>query len=915
LAPEAAPASVPPPTPTIEPAPFQEVPRGPRSDGVLGRLRAWLPQGETLPAADWDRRHRGLLFLLWALAAGMPVYGIARGYSVGHSLFESAPLVTLAALGSLRLGNRRVRSAMVSLGLLTASAVAIHLSGGVIEAHFFFFVMIVLLTLYEDWLPFGLAVGYVVIHHGLVGALDPGSVYNHGDAVAHPWKWAAIHGAFVSAAGLAGVVSWRLNEQARLETARAHESARDAEQRFRKGFDSSQIGMALAAPDGRFIRVNQALCEKTGYSADELLTLGFADLTHPDDLETTLDYVSRLAEGEIDSFRNEKRYMRKDGELLDVIVSVSSIRDRDGGLRSFFGQVQDITERKRAERELAQSLSLVTATLESTADGILVVDAEGRISHFNEEFRRMWRIPADILRAGDDQRAISSVLEQLVDPDLFLRKVRDLYDHPDAKSFDILHFKDGSVLERYSQPQRQGGKSVGRVWSFRDVTERKRFEDELQYLADHDALTGLQNRRRFEEELDRETVRALRYHQAGAAILLDIDNFKYVNDTLGHRAGDEILVGIAALLRKRLRETDTVARLGGDEFAILLPETSKEAAEAVGGDLLRLIRDHGGSSDGRSAGLTTSLGVAAFGADETSGAEVLAAADLAMYEAKDSGRDRVVTFSPDSASQAERRSRGTWIERIHQALEDDAFELHAQPILAISTGEISQHELLLRMRGDDGELIPPGAFLGVAERFGLIQSIDRWVVAHAIQLMDGLLRQGQEIRLEVNLSGRSVDDRELPNMIRRELENTSVNPDNLVLEITETALISNMDQARRFAEILSRVGCRFALDDFGAGFGSHYYLKHLPLNYVKIDGDFIRKLPTSMIDQLMVKAMVQVAKGLGMKTIAEFVENEETLLFLKQYGVDFAQGFHIGRPVPLAEVWPSEDALTAGGLA
>jgi EAL domain-containing protein (putative c-di-GMP-specific phosphodiesterase class I) len=203
----------------------------------------------------------------------------------------------------------------------------------------------------------------------------------------------------------------------------------------------------------------------------------------------------------------------------------------------------------------------------------------------------------------------------------------------------------------------------------------------------------------------------------------------------------------------------------------------------------------------------------------------------------------------------------------------------------------------------------------VAERFGLVQSIDRWVVTHAVRLMDELLRQGQEVRLEVNLSGRSVDDRELPNMIRRELEATSVNPDNLVLEITETALISNMDQARQFAEILSRVGCRFALDDFGAGFGSHYYLKHLPLNYVKIDGDFIRNLPTSMIDQLMVKAMVQVAKGLGMKTIAEFVENEETLTFLKQYGVDFAQGFHIGRPVALAEVWPSEDALTAGGLA
>ena len=290
-----------PPTPSIEPAPAREA-GGPRSDGVLHRLRAELPQGKTLPDAEWGRRHRGLLFFLWALAAGVPAYGIARGYSVGHCLFESSPLVTLAALGSIHVGSRRLRSAMVSLGLLTASAISIHLSGGVIEAHFFFFVMIALLTLYEDWLPFGLAVGYVVFHHGVMGTVDPASVYNHADAVDHPWKWAGIHAAFVTAAGVAGVVSWRLNEKARTETARAYESARDSEQRFRKGFDSSPIGMALASPDGQFVRVNDALCETTGYSREGLLERSFADITHPDDLQASLDYVSRGVEGEIDSY-------------------------------------------------------------------------------------------------------------------------------------------------------------------------------------------------------------------------------------------------------------------------------------------------------------------------------------------------------------------------------------------------------------------------------------------------------------------------------------------------------------------------------------------------------------------------------------------------------------------------------------
>ncbi len=325
--------------------------------------------------------------------------------------------------------------------------------------------------------------------------------------------------------------------------------------------------------------------------------------------------------------------------------------------------------------------------------------------------------------------------------------------------------------------------------------------------------------------------------------------------------------------------------------------------------LLRAVRDHEALAGGRSMRMTTSLGIAHFGEHGATADELLAAADMAMYAAKEAGRDRLNVYEPGSETAS--RNSASWIDRIRRALDEDRFELHAQPILDIVKGEISQHELLIRMLGDDGEIIPPVAFLGVAERFGLVQSIDRWVVAQAIRLMERELQAGRELRLEVNLSGRSVDDRELPVLIQEELGKTSVNPDNLILEITETTLISNMADARSFAEMLTRVGCRFALDDFGAGFGSYYYLKHLPLHYLKIDGDFIRNLPTSMTDQLMVKAMVQVAKGLGMKTVAEFVGSDETLVFLREYGVDYAQGFHIGKPTPVAEVWPADVAAAA----
>jgi diguanylate cyclase (GGDEF)-like protein/PAS domain S-box-containing protein len=678
----------------------------------------------------------------------------------------------------------------------------------------------------------------------------------------------------------------------------------DDQDALRQAFERSPTGMALVDLDGRFARVNRALCEMTGQAEHDLVGQGFQDLIHRDDLPRLKDRIHALLAGEAEADRSDQRLVRADGAEISIVLAISLVRDPDGEPMQVYAQVVDVTEREQAEEELERSLSLLRATLESTADGILVVDGKGKMVSYNQAFVRLWRIPESVMVTEDDEQALTYVVNQLSDPDAFLAKVRELYSQPDAESYDVLEFKDGRVFERSSRPQRIGGKSVGRVWSFRDVTDRRRFESELQYLADHDPLTGLFNRRRFEEELVREAARAARYGESGAVLVLDLDNFKYVNDTLGHQGGDQIIVSVSTLLRERLRTSDIVARLGGDEFAIILPHTDADAASSVADGLLQTIRDKGAVAGGRSVRMTISIGVALFGDEATTAAELLAAADLAMYEAKDKGRDRIIAYTPGSGGEARRRARTSWVERIREALEEDRFQLYCQPILDLRRNEVSQYELLLRMESEEGEIIAPHAFLSTAERFGLIQSIDRWVVTRAIRLMGEQLAQGRELRLEVNLSGRSVDDRELPGLIQRELAATSVNPDNLILEITETAVISNMDEARRFAETLTRVGCRFALDDFGAGFGSYYYLKHLPLHYLKIDGDFIRNLPHSMTDQLMVKAMVQVAQGLGMKTIAEWVGSEETVLFLRQYGVDLAQGFHIGKPRPASQQWP-----------
>ena len=431
----------------------------------------------------------------------------------------------------------------------------------------------------------------------------------------------------------------------------------------------------------------------------------------------------------------------------------------------------------------------------------------------------------------------------------------------------------------------------------RDVTERRRFESQLRHLADHDHLTALFNRRRFEEALSEYAAYAARYSRHGAVLLLDLDRFKYVNDFHGHSAGDEVVRMIGRALTRVIADTDVVARLGGDEFAVLLKETSREGAEATADALLTAVRAQEFAIGPATVSITASIGVVPFGESEAHAEGLLAVADMAMYAAKEAGGDRLHVSDGDDervAGHAGAPGRG-------RSDPPRARRGALRPVLAADhragNGQATHHELLVRMIGTDGEVIPPAAFIETAEHFNLIQELDRWVVRTAIHRLAA--DEDTSYRLEVNLSGKSIGDPELPELIEREIAATGVDPGRLVFEITETAAIANMDHARAFAERLRKLGCRFALDDFGAGFSSFYYLKHLPLDYVKIDGDFIRNLTGSVTDQLVVKSIVDIARGMGMKTIAEFVENAETVEMLREKGVDYSQGYHHGRPEPM----------------
>jgi diguanylate cyclase (GGDEF)-like protein len=464
----------------------------------------------------------------------------------------------------------------------------------------------------------------------------------------------------------------------------------------------------------------------------------------------------------------------------------------------------------------------------------------------------------------------------------------------------VVHSSDelGAMAQSFNTMQDEVARAATALGVAREELRGSR--SDLRELAQTDPLTGVSNRRHFEGELELEVALTEQRGHSSALFVLDLDNFKYVNDSHGHAVGDVVLIQVARMLRGRLRTTDVVARLGGDEFAVLLRHVSSERAETIAQALLDEIRaERFQIEGGRQLQLSVSIGITTFdGDDRLSPAELLVNADIAMYDAKEAGRDRVALAAAD-VHQERVKSRQTWLERIREALEHDLLELHAQPILNLSSREVTSSELLLRMRSETGELIPPVAFLDIAERSGMIRDIDLWVIRTACDMISDAAARGEALQLEVNVSGVSVSDPQFTVLIEPLLIALGPLAKHLVIELTETAAVGNLAHAIAFAEGLARHGCQFALDDFGAGFGGFYYLKYLPCQYLKIDGEFIRSLPSSPVDQVFVRAMVELAHGLGKRTIAEFVEDGETLELLAELGVDYAQGYHIGRPAPL----------------
>jgi diguanylate cyclase (GGDEF)-like protein/PAS domain S-box-containing protein len=745
----------------------------------MRRLLRWLPEGKTLPADVWARRHRGLLLILAAHLLLLPTFGITQHWSLATVWGLDLIPATLGAVAAWSRLNRRVRSCLCAIALLSCSAILVVEWHGTIEAHFHYFVMVGVMALYEEWWAYALAIGFVVLQHGAMSAVDPNAVFDHMDAMHDPWKWAGIHGFFVAALAIANLVSWRANEDERAQTLAAHGLTRGSEERFRRAFDDAPVAMALVSPLGGLLKVNHELCQRTG-APEDCVGLCFWDLVPEAD---RADLAASWPPEEDDP-GTERRYLRSDGSVGWILWRHSLISDADG-----------------------------------------------------------W---------------------------------------PD-------HYVSQGV----------------------DISSRKLVQERLDHQAHHDALTELPNRTLFQRALRQALQRRPRIGGTVAVLFADLDNFKVINDSLGHGTGDELLQAVAERLRDALRPDDTIARFGGDEFVVLL-EAVEDIAEA------RRVADRLAGAlrapfvlEGQQRFVTASFGIALADADGANADDLLRDSDAAMYRAKEQGKARAEVF--DESLRLRAIERLELEDGLRDAIAKDELVLHYQPEVALADGRVIGTEALLRWRHPVHGLIAPLRFIPIAEQSGLIVSIGAWVLREACEQAAAWRADGHEdFVMSVNLSPRQLSSPSIADTIADALADAGLPASALCLEITESAIMEDPESAQRILQGLKALGVQLAIDDFGVGYSSLSHLKYLlPVDLIKIDKSFIDGLLDSGESRAIVTAVIELATALGVQAVAEGVETPEQAEHLRAMGCQIAQGFHFARPLP-APALP--DLLAAAAL-
>ena len=689
-----------------------------------------------------------------------------------------------------------------------------------------------------------------------------------------------------------------------LERRLAEEALRGSEAKFRGLFESIAEGVYQSRRDGRMMSVNPAFVDMLGYrTAEELYALPSVEALYWDPADRA-EFVRRVeSEGEIRAAEFLMR--RRDGQQLVILENARLMRDGAGRILGYEGSITNITERKRAEQAIFAEKERAQVTLQSIGDAVISTDAEGRIEYINPVAERLtaWSLAeARGQPIGTVLRLVNELTREPVESSLTGALGRGGVGGPTDHSALITRTGNEVAIQESAAPIcDRAGRVMGAVMVFHDVTKERRLKRALAWQAGHDALTGLINRREFDNRLQAALLSAQRGEGSYALLYIDLDQFKVVNDTCGHQAGDRLLRDVTGLLQSRVRASDTIARLGGDEFGVLLEGCTLEQACRIAEAARQAIRDFRFNWGSSTMSVGASIGIVEICAETENVAHVMSAADIACYAAKDAGRNRIHVYQADGVSDRHREMK--WVARVTRAADDNRLELFFQPIVSLgSSGSRGFHELSVRLRDEGGELVPPSEFIPAAERYNLMSVLDRWVVGQAMARLVERQRRGQALPLlAVSLSGTSLSEQSFVDFVLHGLGDPAIAAA-LCFEITETAAVNSVSNARYLMGELRRRGCKFALGDFGTGVSSFVYLKTLPVDFLKIDRQFISHIADDPVNRSMVEAIGKVGRALGIATIAECVETETVLAELKRIGVDFAQGIFLAHPLPIAQL-------------
>ncbi len=671
-------------------------------------------------------------------------------------------------------------------------------------------------------------------------------------------------------------------------------------------FEWAPDALVVIQENGLIVLVNTECEQLFGYSRNDLMGKHYGVIL--------TQVPSGDGEPPAHQFGRTLKYLARcrEGAELTVEVRKSRLSTMPGG--EIVVSIRHVSNRLRsgADPELRTALSLLSATLDSTADGILVVSNDGLIEESNERFTALWGVPSVLMESRDNDRLISFVLHQLVDPSRFVGKIRELQDHPEAESFDVLTFHDGRTFERYSRPQRVAGRVIGRVWSFRDVTARQRAEErardalaELVEQAEHhrllalrDPLTGLANRVLFHERLD--TALATRHASEVHVLLVDLDDFKEVNDVFGHQPGDDLLVEVGRRLKRSVHPDDVVARLGGDEFVVLL--TGGQDPVSIADRIVSALNTPV-FLDSAEVRVSVSIGMSSTADGSLHGSELLRRADIALHEAKAAGKNRHERFHPDMMTALLVR---TDLEAgLRRAVERREILVHFQPIVSTESGDISQIEVLVRWQRPGG-LMAPMDFVPAAERNGSIVHVGQEVLRLACIQLSGWLDASDHRSIAVNVSAVQLREEHFATRVLAVLAVGKVRPAQVVIEVTESVFMAPGTRVIEQLSLLRDHGVRIAIDDFGTGYSSLGRLQDLPVDAIKVDKSFVDKIVTGEEDLPILNSMIDMAHNLGLHVTAEGVESDVQAAQLIRLGCDALQGYLFSRPQPGSEVPEAE---------